>query len=95
MSVKTKPLQHAKNQRISWIDVTYRFIQHKPRSAEAGNGLFGVTKALYTQNPRTMLWHTGIHIHFVVLMEPQSSGNCAFFVLTSGHKYNKIHRVSP
>ena len=38
-----------------------------------------------------MLWHAGIHIHFVVLMEPQSSENCAFFVLASGHKYNKIH----
>ena len=44
-----------------------------------------------------MLWHTVIHIHFVVLMEPQSSENCAFFVLASGHKYmyNKmLHEYS-
>ena len=27
-----------------------------------------------------MLWHTGIRIHFVVLMEPQSLENCAFYV---------------
>ena len=37
----------------------------------------------------------GILIHFVVLMEPQNSEICAFFVLASGHtctcKYNKIH----
>ena len=40
-----------------------------------------------------MLWHAGIHIHFGVLMEPQSLENCAFFVhvIASGHKYNKIH----
>ena len=39
-----------------------------------------------------MLWHAGIHIHFVVLMELQSSENChrAFFVLANGHKYNKM-----
>ena len=34
-----------------------------------------------------MLWHVGIHIHFV---EPQSLENCAFFVLASGHKYNNM-----
>eukprot|EP00117_Sycon_ciliatum_P050199 scpid105430/ scgid35463/ len=32
-------------QRISWVDVTNHFIQHKPLSAQAGNGLFGVTAA--------------------------------------------------
>ena len=47
--------------------------------------------ALCSQKPHIMLWHAGIHIHFVVLVEPQSSENCAFFVLASGHKYNKIH----
>ena len=38
-----------------------------------------------------MHWHAGIHIHFVVLMEPQSSENDAFSVLASGHKYDKTH----
>ena len=33
----------------------------------------------------------GDTIHFVVIMEPQSSENCAFFVLASVRKYNKIH----
>ena len=51
--------------------------------------------ALCSQNSHIMLCHVGIHtgIHFVVhvLVEPQSSGTCAFFVLASGHKYNKIH----
>ena len=47
--------------------------------------------ALCSQNPHIMLWHAGIHIHFVVLMDPQCSGNCAFFVFASGHKCNKIH----
>ena len=45
-----------------------------------------------------MLWDAGIHIHFVVLMqvmEPQSSENCAFFVLASGHKCNNmLHEYS-
>ena len=39
--------------------------------------------ALCSQNPHIILWHAGIYIHFVVLMEPHSSGNCAFFVLAS------------
>ena len=38
------------------------------------------TLALCSQNPHIMLWHAGIRIHFVVLMEPQSLENCAFFV---------------
>ena len=37
-----------------------------------------------------MLSHAQIHIHFVVLMEPQRSENCAFIVLAIGHKYNKM-----
>ena len=42
-----------------------------------------------------MLWDAGILIHFVVLITPQSSENCAFFVLASGHKYNKmLHEYS-
>ena len=40
--------------------------------------------ALCLQNPHIMLPHAGILIHFVVRMEPQSSENCAFFVLASG-----------
>ena len=41
-----------------------------------------------------MLWHPGINIHFVVLIEPQSSEICAFFrtcklqVAISTRKYN-------
>ena len=40
-----------------------------------------------------MLWHAGIHTHFVVLMEPQSSENCAFSysqVAISTTKYMNI-----
>ena len=49
--------------------------------------------ALWSQNPHITLWHAGIRIHFVVLMEPQSLENCPFFVhvLASGHNSHKIH----
>ena len=40
-----------------------------------------------------MLWHLGIQIVFVVLMEPQSSENCAFFVFASGQKYNNNNNI--
>ena len=43
---RKRTLQHTKNQRITWVDVTNRFIQHKPLSAQAENSLFGVTAAL-------------------------------------------------
>ena len=36
-----------------------------------------------------MIWY------FVVLMEPQSSENCGFFVLASGHEYNKMLHEYP
>ena len=46
MSGKKKTLAHKKIQPISRSGVTNRPIQHKPLSAQAGNGLFGVTAAL-------------------------------------------------
>ena len=46
----------------------------------------------YAKNYASIIRQGLIHIHFVVLMEPQSSENCAFSVLASGHKYNVIHQ---
>ena len=52
------------------------------------------SRIMLTKSSYIMLWQARIHIHFVVLMEPQSSENCTFFVLASGHKYNKMN-VNP
>ena len=78
--------------RFWWVGGRLRWIM----LAKSWNYAFMDSRSMLAKSSLLCFGTRGYYIHFVVLMEPQSSENCAFFVLASGHKYNNnyVTRVS-